>query len=106
MTTRPTRLTPAMSGSMACYDAMMDDRHPLGFDAAQKVSSPNGDTLAAAIESLCTSVGQPFDAWDEIQRLAFVGVVVRHAEFGVAIPDDWRQGCSTGSSKRRSTGES
>ena len=35
-------------------------------------------------------MGQPLDAWDETARLAFAGVVVRHAELGVAIPDQWR----------------
>ena len=36
------------------------------------------------------AVGQPLDAWDETARLAFAGVVVRHAELGVAIPERWR----------------
>ena len=27
--------------------------------------------------------------WDELARLALVGVVVRHAELGVPIPETW-----------------
>jgi hypothetical protein len=73
----------------ATYDALMDDRNPLSLDQVQKqLASP--DTLAAAIAALDRAIGQPLDAWDEIARLAFVGVVVCHAEFGVAIPDPWR----------------
>jgi hypothetical protein len=71
------------------YDDMMDDRNPLPFDQVQKqLAGP--DTLAAAIAALDEAVGEPQEAWDESARLAFVGVVVRHAEFGVAIPDAWR----------------
>jgi len=73
----------------AIYDDLMDDRNPLSPDQVQQqLASP--DTLAAAIAALDDAVGQPFDAWDETARLAFVGVVVRHAELGVAIPDPWR----------------
>ena len=73
----------------ATYDALMDDRNPLSLDQVQQqLASP--ETLAAAIAALDDAVGQPLDAWDETARLAFVGVVVRHAELGVAIPDHWR----------------
>jgi hypothetical protein len=73
----------------ATYDALMDDRNPLSLDQIQKqLASP--DTLAAAIGALEEAVGQPLDDWEETARLAFVGVVVRHAEFGVAIPDEFR----------------
>ena len=30
------------------------------------------------------------DDWDDEQRLGFAGIVVRHAELGVPVPDDWR----------------
>ena len=72
------------------YDELMDDRNPLTFDEAQqRLSDPA--TLAAAVEILRDEVGAdiPFDDWDEVQRLGFAGLVVRHAEFGVAIPADW-----------------
>jgi hypothetical protein len=71
------------------YEALMDDRNPLPFDQVQKQLA-NPATLAAAIEALSESVGRPFEDWDDIERLAFAGVVVRHAELGVAIPDDLR----------------
>ena len=73
----------------AVYDDLMDDRNPLSPDQVQKQLA-SSDTLAAAIAALESTLGQPFDGWDEAGRLAFVGVVVRHAELGVAIPDPWR----------------
>ncbi len=73
----------------AAYDELMDDRNPLSPDQVHKqLSSP--ETLAAALAALEEDVGQPLDAWDETARLAFVGVVVRHAECGITIPDDVR----------------
>jgi hypothetical protein len=73
----------------AAYEALMDDRTPLSFDQVQeKLASP--ETLAAALAALGDAVDQPFDAWDSAARLAYAGVVVRHAEFGVPIPDDCR----------------
>jgi hypothetical protein len=73
----------------AAYEALMDDRNPLSFDRVQERLA-NAETLAAALDALGESVGRPLEEWDEIDRLAFAGVVVRHAELGVAIPDDWR----------------
>src|SRR5947209_3866265 len=69
------------------YDDLMDDRNPLGFDEVQgRLASP--ETLAAAVEALRQAVGPdvPFADWDDADRLAFAGVVVRHAEFGVPVP--------------------
>jgi hypothetical protein len=74
----------------ATYEALMDDRNPLAFDQVQqKLANP--DTLAAAVESLGEAVGpdKPWHDWDEVARLAFAGVVVRHAEFGVPVPREW-----------------
>jgi hypothetical protein len=71
----------------AAYEAAMDDRNPMTFDQAQQsLASPA--TFAAAIDALRESVGldKPENDWDDVERLAFVGVVVRHAEFGVPIP--------------------
>jgi hypothetical protein len=73
----------------AAYDALMDDRNPLTFDQIHKQLA-NAATLAAALDALGESVGRPFEEWDEVERLAFAGVVARHAELGVAIPDAWR----------------
>ena len=69
------------------YNELMDDRNPLPFDQAQqKLANP--ETLAAAVEILKEDVGADlaFDDWDDEARLAFAGVVVRHAEFGVPVP--------------------
>jgi hypothetical protein len=74
----------------ARYDELMDDRNPLSFDQVQKKLA-NTETLAAAVERLSTSIGVPRDDWDESARLAFAGIIVRHAELGVAIRDDWRR---------------
>jgi hypothetical protein len=72
------------------YDALMDDRSALSFDQVQQKLA-NSATLAAAVESLRQAVGPdtPFDDWDETERLAFAGIVVRHAEFGVHAPPEW-----------------
>lgn len=72
------------------YDALMDDGNPLTFDQAQqRLADP--ETLAAAVGALREAVGPdtPFEDYDEDARLAFAGVVVRHAEFGVAVPAEW-----------------
>lgn len=74
------------------YDGLMDDRNPLTFDQVQtKLASP--ETLASAVEVLMREAGEGTepDAWDDELKLAFAGVVVRHAEAGVSIPDAWRE---------------
>jgi hypothetical protein len=69
----------------AAYEALMDDRNPLTFDQVQQqLASPA--TLAAALDALSAAVGLRFEEWDDGARLAFAGIVVRHAECGVAIP--------------------
>jgi hypothetical protein len=72
------------------YDDLMDDRNRLTFDQVQQKLA-GAETLAAAVEALRESVGAetPWDDWDETDRLAFAGVVVRHAEFGVPVPPEW-----------------
>ena len=73
----------------ARYDELMDDASPLTFEQVQeRLASP--ETLAAAVEALRQTVDAPFEEWDEIDRLAFAGIVVRHAELGVPVPDGWR----------------
>jgi hypothetical protein len=73
----------------AAYESLMDDRHPMSYDDAQK-SLANIATLAAAIDALREAIGpeRSWDDWDENERLAFAGIVVRHAEFGVDVPVD------------------
>jgi hypothetical protein len=74
----------------AAYEALMDDRNPLTFDQVQEqLASP--ETLAAALDALGEAVGLPFGQWDDGARLAFAGIVVRHAELGVAVPADVRK---------------
>lgn len=73
----------------ATYDDLMDDRNPMPFDQVQRKLASR-ETLAASVDALRAEHGDDFDAWDEVVRLGFAGVVVRHAELGVPIPDDWR----------------
>ncbi len=74
------------------YEELMDDHNPLSFDEVQRtLATPQ--TLEAALAFLTESLpaGLPRESWEEDARLAFVGVVVRHAEFGVAIPEPIRR---------------
>jgi hypothetical protein len=74
----------------AIYEDLMDDRNPLSFDQVQKRLA-SSETLTAAVQALEQEVGAALlddvARWDEVARLAFAGIVVRHAELGVAIPD-------------------
>lgn len=66
------------------YDDLMDDRNPLTYDhVIAKLA--NEKTLAAAIEALEVEFGADREQWDEVVRLAFAGIVVRHAELKVPI---------------------
>jgi hypothetical protein len=72
------------------YDQLTDDGNPLTFEQVQqKLADPR--TLAEAIASVADSTESPdsTDSWDELARLALVGVVVRHAELRVPIPEQW-----------------
>jgi hypothetical protein len=72
------------------YDELMDDRNPLTFEQVQERLADRR-TLEAAIAALTESVGAASkpEAWDEPARLALAGIVVRHAELGVSIPEPW-----------------
>jgi hypothetical protein len=72
------------------YEELMDDRNPLTFEQVQQKLA-NCRTLEAAIAALQESTGAEAggDADDEVYRLAFAGIVVRHAELGVSISDPW-----------------
>jgi hypothetical protein len=76
------------------YEELMDDRNPLSFEQVQKRLA-DGRTLAAAVSALEQLVGAAIDGdpecWDDTARVALAGVVVRHAELGVAIPETLRQ---------------
>jgi hypothetical protein len=74
----------------AAYDELMDDRCPLTFDQVQQKLA-GAETLAASLDALAEAAGgAPPEEWDERERLALAGVVVRHAEFGVPIPEEVR----------------
>jgi hypothetical protein len=76
----------------ALYEELMDDGNPLTFEQVQ-AKLADERTLAAAIEAVAEWADPPGppDAWDEMSRLALVGVVVRHAELNIPIPSDWLQ---------------
>lgn len=72
------------------YEELMDDRNPLTFEQVQKKLA-NSQTLDAAISALRETLGAKRDpeSWNDEGRLALVGIVVRHAELGVNIPEIW-----------------
>ncbi|GAC1472302.1 MAG: hypothetical protein NVSMB9_19390 [Isosphaeraceae bacterium] len=72
------------------YESLMDDGNPLTYDQVLQTLA-NFETLTSAIDSLKEERGRdrPFEEWDETDRLACAGVVVRHAEFGVPIAVEW-----------------
>ncbi|MDR3620029.1 hypothetical protein [Paludisphaera borealis] len=69
------------------YDDLMDDGNPLSFDQVQKqLASP--ETLAAAMDLFEEEAGSNRELWDDLDRLGYAGIVVRHVELGVAVADD------------------
>lgn len=73
------------------YEELMDDRNPLTYEQVQERLADER-TLAASIEAIRERAGadrSPED-WDEEWRLAMAGVLVRHVELKVPIPEDWR----------------
>ncbi len=77
----------------AVYEALMDDRNPISFEQVQQRLA-DARTLAAAAAKLEAEAGaDPLDepgAWDAELKLALAGVIVRHVELGVAIPESLR----------------
>lgn len=73
----------------ARYDEVMDDSNPLTFEQVEKQLA-SAETLAAALAAHAAEFGADQAAWDELARLAFAGIVVRHAELGVAPPEPQR----------------
>ena len=71
----------------AVYDDLMDDGDPTPIEEIQKrLASP--ETLAAALDLFEFEAGSNRDRWDDLDRLGFAGIIVRHVELGVAVPDD------------------
>jgi hypothetical protein len=74
------------------YEELMDDRNPLTYEQVQqRLADPR--TLAASIDALWEAVGREVapEDWDDEARLAMAGVLVRHAELKVPIPEEWRR---------------
>jgi len=73
------------------YEQLMDDRNPLSFEQVQQKLA-DSRTLGAAIVALreMPGMGGPPETWDESGRLALIGIVIRHAELQVPIPEPWR----------------
>jgi hypothetical protein len=73
----------------ATYEGLVDDANPMTLEQVQeRLARP--ETLTAALEALDVEMGLPREEWDEVARLAYAGVVVRHAELGVPIPEEIR----------------
>jgi hypothetical protein len=74
------------------YEELMDDRNPLTYEQVQQRLA-DARTLEAAIEALWDILGREVapEDWDDEAKLALAGVVVRHAELKVPIPDEWRR---------------
>lgn len=71
------------------YIEMMEDDNPMTVEQIhQKLANPA--TLTAAIQALHDQTDRDATTWDEVERLGFVGIVVRHAENGIAIPPELR----------------
>jgi len=69
------------------YNDLLDDSNPLTFEQVQqKLASP--ETLAAAMDLFELEAGSNRDLWDDFDRLGYAGIVVRHLELDVAVPDD------------------
>jgi hypothetical protein len=76
----------------ALHEELMDDRNPLTFEQVQeRLASPATFEAALAALKEATASADPPETWDDVVRLAAAGVVVRHAELGVPIPEPWRQ---------------
>src|SRR6516162_1964560 len=74
------------------YEELMDDRNPLTYEQVQQKLA-DSRTLEASVEALWDSVGREHgpETWDDLARLALAGIVVRHAELKIHLPEDWRQ---------------
>ena len=75
------------------YEELMDDSNPLSTDEVQRRLADDRtlvESIKALEEMMLARVDGDPEAWDDDGRLALAGVVVRHAEFGVAIPEPLR----------------
>jgi hypothetical protein len=74
------------------YEELMDDRNPLTYEQVQQRLA-DARTLEAATEALWDDLGREIapEDWEDEAKLALAGVVVRHAELKVPIPEEWRR---------------
>ena len=80
----------ALDAGFACvhgkaYEDMMDDDNPLTPEQVQ-AKLANIATLNAALEALNADVDLPVEEWDDVAKLAYVGIVIRHVELEVPLP--------------------
>ncbi len=67
------------------YDELMDDDNPLSVEQVHETLADER-TLAQALAILRDQFGADAAAWDDDEaKLGFVGIIVRHAEKGIAI---------------------
>lgn len=67
------------------YDDLMDDRNSMSLEDVQKKLA-NVETLAAALDLFEYEAGSDRARWDDLDRLGYAGIVVRHVELKVPVP--------------------
>lgn len=67
------------------YEALMDDRNPMPYEKVHEELA-NPETLQKSLAALDEMLEHPALQGDEEERLAWVGVVLRHAECKVDVP--------------------
>lgn len=67
------------------YEELMDDRNPLPYEKVHEVLG-NAETLAKSLAALDEMLEHPALEGDEEEKLAWVGVVLRHLECKVEVP--------------------
>ena len=72
------------------YEELMDDRNPLPYEKVHEELA-NLETLAKSLAALDEMLEGPAMEGDEEEKLAWVGVVLRHLECKVAVPVEMLQ---------------
>lgn len=71
----------------ARYEALMDDRNPMPYEKVHEELG-NLETLAESLKALDSALEHPALQGDEEEKLAWVGIVLRHAECKVDVPKE------------------